>query len=143
MDWYSAAKVLHLISMVAWFAGLFYLPRLFVYHVDAKTDETRETFIVMESRLYNFIMTPAMILTWFAGLSMIFINSDIMAGQGWLHAKMLFVFALTGFHHSLKRFKLSLAEGACKRSAKFFRMYNEIPTLVLVVVIALAVFRPF
>ena len=143
MDFYSAAKVLHLVSMVAWFAGLFYLPRLFVYHVDAKTSETRETFVVMELRLYKFIMVPAMIFTWIGGLSMIFMNSDLMVGQGWLHAKILFVFVLTGFHHSLSRFRLSLAEGTCQRSTKFFRMYNEIPTLLLLVIVILVVFRPF
>ena len=143
MDFYLTAKAVHLVSMVAWFAGLFYLPRLFVYHMQAKTAETNRTFIMMERRLYRFIMQPAMAATWLGGLTMIALNSEALTSQGWLHAKMLLVFLLTGFHHSLNRYRQDLASGNCQRSAKFFRVYNETPTVILIIVIVLAVFKPF
>ena len=143
MDWYLLTKALHLISMVAWFAGLFYLPRLFVYAVETNSNPTRKTLLTMARKLYKIIMAPAMGLTWILGGLLILQNPEWLQGQGWLHTKLLLVFVLSGYQASLKRFLKQLEDGTCTKSSKFFRLYNEVPTLLLIGIILLAVFKPF
>lgn len=137
---YLSLKALHLIAMVAWFAGLFYLPRLFVYHVEKP--EAAEIFKVMEYKLSRFIMLPAALATLGCGVGIVVLNPEVMA-MGWLHAKLTCVLLLVAYHASLELHRMNLASGRNGKSGRFFRLYNEIPTLLLVVIVFLAVLRPF
>lgn len=143
MDYYILIKSLHIISMVAWMAGLFYLPRLYVYHCDAKSKEMDETFQVMERKLLRYIMNPAMILTWVFGLWMVFLNIEYLMSAGWFHVKFLLVFILSGFHGMLAKYRKDFAAGTNTKTHKFYRLINEVPTVILVVVVILAVVKPF
>lgn len=140
---YGIIKTLHLVSMVSWFAGLFYLPRLFVYHADAKDPISHERFVIMERKLYRGIMNPAMIATLVFGVWLATLNWAHYKTQGWFHTKMLLVLLLVGYHHvclaHLKRF----ANNANMRSHVYFRWFNEVPVLFLLLIIALVVLRPF
>ena len=140
MTLYLVLKALHLISMVAWFAGLFYLPRLFVYHVEKP--EAAPVLTTMEHKLARYIMLPAAVSTFVFGLAMILVSPDIMA-MGWLHAKLGLVLLLVAYHISLEFHRLNLATGRNTKSGRFFRMYNEAPTLLLIGIIFLAVLKPF
>lgn len=128
-------------SFVAWFAGLFYLPRLFVYHVNAPK-EAQAMLCTMERKLYYYITTPAMIATWLCGITLIMMNAALLS-SGWLHAKLALVLVLSGYHGTMKKHVKAFAEGRNTRSERYFRIYNEFPTLVLVVVVMLAVLKPF
>lgn len=140
---YELIKALHIIAVVCWFAGLFYLPRLFVYHVKAADNAHSDALLqVMEFKLYRYITTPAMVATWLLGGAMIVLNPALLSG-GWLHAKLLLVVVLSGYHGSLGVLRKKFAAGQNTRSEKFFRWYNEIPTLVLVAVVFLVVMKPF
>ena len=136
-------KALHLITMVAWFSGLFYLPRLFVYHTDAQDSTSIERFKVMERKLYYFITTPAMVLTLVFGLWLMAKGGAIYKGAGWLHAKLFLVVLLVGYHHMCGRYLKQFARDANQHSAKFYRVFNEVPTVFLIAIILLAVLRPF
>lgn len=140
MTLYLILKSLHLISMVAWFAGLFYLPRLFVYHVEHP--QAAPTLTIMEHKLARYIMLPAAVATFVFGFGMILESPDIMA-MGWLHAKLGLVLFLVAYHVSLEVHRLNLRTGRNTKSGKFFRMYNEVPTLLLIAIILLAVLKPF
>lgn len=141
---YLILKALHLISMVAWMAGLFYLPRLFVYHVDAKRGSDMDnTFTIMERKLLRIIMLPAKILTFAFGIGMIALNPDIMRGGGWLHAKIALVVVLAGYHGYLIGCHKKFARGANQKSGRFYRILNEVPTILLIIIVFLAVLRPF
>ena len=143
MDPYFIAKALHIISFVAWFAALFYLPRLFVYHCQvSKGSESDKIFQVMEHKLYKLIMTPAMIATIIFGLWLTHINGLANLG-GWFHAKMLLIIILIGYHHMLLKYLKSFRKGQNKKSEKFFRFINEVPTVVLIGSVFLAVLKPF
>lgn len=139
---YLWIKALHIVSVVCWFAGLFYLPRLFVYHAQSEDTISRERFAVMERKLYRGIMGPAMIATFIFGIWLIVLSPGWMS-QGWLHAKLALVVLLTGYHHvcgaQMKRF----ARGENTRSHVFFRWFNEIPVLILLAVVILVVVKPF
>jgi protoporphyrinogen IX oxidase len=139
---YPALKSLHIISMVAWMAGMFYLPRLFVYHVDAPVGSPQsETFKVMERRLLKAIINPAMTATWIFGL---WLAWEIGAWrEGWLHAKLVFVLVLSGLHGVLVRRLREFAEDRNTHSGRYYRVINEVPTLCLVAIVALVVFKPF
>jgi putative membrane protein len=139
---YPALKSLHIISMVAWMAGMFYLPRLFVYHVDAPAGSPQsETFKVMERRLLNAIINPAMTATWIFGL---WLAWEIGAyREGWLHAKFAVVLVLSGLHGILVRRLREFAENRNTRSGRYYRIINEVPTLCLVAIVVLVVFKPF
>ncbi len=137
---YALFKALHLIAMVAWFAGLFYLPRLFVYIIEQP--KAAPTLHVMAFKLSRYIMLPAAAATWLCGILLLMQVPEAMH-QGWLHAKLGFVLLLTAYHASLEYFRLQLKAGRNQHSAKFFRLYNEIPTVLLIVIISLAVFKPF
>lgn len=141
-DLYLWFKALHIIAVIAWMAGLFYLPRLFVYHVDAEIGSVQsETFKVMERKLLNIITTPAMIVSWVFGL--------LVAWQGdfffdtWFFIKLVFVLALSGFHGFLAKTVKVFAADANQRPGKFYRMINEIPTLIMIAVVILVIFKPF
>lgn len=143
MDWYGIVKALHVISVIAWMAGLLYLPRLYVYHCGvAAGSETSETFKIMERRLLRAIMNPAMIATWLFGLGLIALNPGWME-QGWLHAKLLLVVGMTVAHMAMARWRRALAEDRNTHSHKYFRIMNEVPTLLLIVVVFLVILKPF
>ena len=138
--WFKAG---HLISLIAWFAGIFYLPRLFVYHV-ATTDEiSLNRFQIMEDKLYRIIMRPAMLATWFFGIGMVVVNWDFLAGQLWLWLKLLLIAGLVAYQLYCARIITSFARDQVTHSERFFRIFNEIPVLILIPVVLLAVFRPF
>ncbi len=137
-------KALHLIAVISWMAGLLYLPRLFVYHADAqKGSDKSETFKVMELRLYRYIMNPAMIVTWILGGLMLYANWDGIMGMGWMHAKLTLVVLMTGFHHMLGAWRKRFFRDENTKSAKFFRIANEAPTLLMLVIVILAIVKPF
>ena len=134
-------KALHIIAVIAWMAGLLYLPRLFVYHADAIVPETRATFQIMERRLLKVIMTPAMIVTWLAGLSLTLASWSSLVVSSWFYLKLLLVIALTGFHGVLARWHRLFDRNA--HSARFYRFMNEVPTLLMIFIVILVVVRPF
>lgn len=137
---YLTFKALHLVAMVAWFAGLFYLPRLFVYQVEHP--QAAPTLILMQRKLAVYIMRPALAATFVGGIGMIFLSPEILH-MGWLHAKLTLVALLVAYHASLEWHHAALAAGRNRKSGRFFRLYNEVPTLLLVAIIVLAVFKPF
>ncbi len=135
-------KALHIITVIAWFAGLFYLPRLFVYHADAKPgSELSETFKLMEQRLLRFILTPAMAAVWITGLSLAWVQGAY--ADGWLHAKLALVVLLSGYQGALSRWARDFAADRNTHPAKFYRIANEVPTLFLVAIVILVVVKPF
>lgn len=142
---YPWTKALHIISMVAWMAGMFYLPRLFVYHAERSgPDETTETFKVMERRLLRAIMNPAMIAVWTFGILLVLTPGIVdWRTEGWFHVKVLAVLTLTWLHHWLARRRKDFARDANTRSGRTYRMMNELPTLLLVVIVVMVVVRPF
>jgi putative membrane protein len=139
---YLWIKALHIVSIVCWFAALFYLPRLFVYHAQSEDAVSRERFVIMERKLYRGIMGPSMIATLVFGIWLIWLNPGWLH-QGWLHAKLLLVFLLIGYHHmcgaQLKRF----ARGENTRSHTFYRWFNEVPVVFLLLIVILVVVKPF
>jgi protoporphyrinogen IX oxidase len=134
---YPWTKALHVIAMVAWMAGLFYLPRLFVYHVEAVTagSETEELFRTMERRLLRAIMNPAMVATWILGLMLVLTPGIVDWSQVWPWTKAAAVLCMTWFHHWLSQSRKQLASGASATSARRFRVMNELPTLLLIVIV--------
>jgi len=143
---YPWAKSLHVISMVAWMAGLFYLPRLFVYHVEAVGGDAHlhRVFGTMEAKLLRVIMTPAMISTWLFGVVLILTPGVVdLLHDGWFHVKLLFVLLLTWFHVWLAARRRDLAAGANTRSGRTYRLMNEVPTLALIVIVVMVIVRPF
>ena len=139
---YSWILVLHLLSLIAWMAAMFYLPRLFVYHVECGLASPQaETFKVMERRLLRGIANPAMIGTWGFGLWLGAAGGWF--GAGWLDAKMFFVVCLSAFHGLCVRWMRGLAAGTSTRTSRFFRIANEVPTVLLVLIVILVVVKPF
>jgi putative membrane protein len=141
LEW---VKALHVISVIAWMAGMLYLPRLFVYHADAEKGSVQsETFKVMERRLYRAIMTPAMGATWIFGLIMLYLYGMGIFAMGWIWVKLLFVFALSGFHGFLGKNLRAFANDENARPAKFFRAINEVPTAMMIVIVIMVIVKPF
>ena len=143
MNYYLLVKSLHLIAVISWMAGLLYLPRIFVYHADNNIEKnTSKTFKIMEKRLMFFIMTPAMILSWFFGISLILINGTSINSSLWVQAKLFLVVLLTIYHlflgHYLRKFALDENE----KNAKFFKIINEIPTVLLILIIFIIIYKP-
>jgi protoporphyrinogen IX oxidase len=137
-------KALHVIAMVAWMSGLFYLPRLYVYHCQVVPGSAEgERFKVMERRLLKQITTPAMIVTWIAGLLMAFTPGVVSWTAGWWHAKLFLVLMMTGFHGACSRWRRDFLNDRNRRSEKFYRIANEIPTLLLIVIVVLVIVKPF
>ena len=143
MNSYLLFKSLHLIAVVSWMAGLLYLPRIFVYHVENKDKkEASDIFEVMEKRLFFYIMRPAMILTWIFGLVLIYLNGIEIFSQLWMQIKIVLVILLSGYNDYLGKCLISLKNNSNTRSAKFFRIINEIPTVMLIFIIFLVIFKP-
>lgn len=135
-------KAFHIMAVIAWMAGLFYLPRLMVYHTKvAPGSEASETFKVMERRLLKAIMNPAMIAAWIFGLLIAWGFGDFT--EGWFHLKLLLVFILSGFHGMLSKHVKEFAADANRKSERYYRIINEFPTLIMVVVVILVILRPF
>ena len=140
---YEWVKALHVISIIAWMAGLLYLPRLYVYHTAAtRGSEASETFKVMERRLLRAIMNPAMIASWVFGIAMIVLTPEWMK-QGWLHAKLLFVIALTVSHMLMARWRKDFEADRNTRPQRFFRIWNEVPTLLMIGIVIFVIVKPF
>ena len=136
-------KAVHIIAMVAWFAGLFYLPRLFVYHADAYDGLSITRFKIMERRLYYAITWPAGIATTILGLILISYNPHYYLKSGWMHLKLLLVMLVWLYHLACGSFLKKFAHDKNVHSAYFYRVVNEIPTLLLIVIVILAVVKPF
>ena len=143
MNSYLLFKSLHLIAVISWMAGLLYLPRIFVYHVEnnEKKDVTN-IFQIMEKRLYFYIMRPAMILTWIFGIILIYLNGIEIFSQLWLQLKLVLVILLSIYHEYLGKCLYSLKNGTNTRSSKYFRIINEIPTIILILVVFIVIFKP-
>lgn len=140
---FLAVKALHIIAMVCWFAGIFYLPRLFVYHAMSDDKTSQDRFAVMERKLYRGIMNPSMMATWVLGLSMVVMNWQVYKSQGWLHAKITLVILLTVYHVLCGRFRLKLVDNPKHKSHVYWRWFNEVPVLILFAVVFLVVLKPF
>jgi putative membrane protein len=134
-------KAFHVVFVVTWFAGLFYLPRLFVYHAVATDQVSLERFVVMERRLYGIVSIGAALAIGF-GVAML-ITQPAYLTLGWLRTKLVLVVLLIGYHHSCRVLMRVLAEGRNTRSQKWFRMFNEAPSLLLIAIVILAVVKPF
>lgn len=131
----------HILSLISWFAVLFYLPRLFVYHAEnAHNAGFVEVVKVMEMKIYKYIGVPAM---WATVLSGAYLAYELGFDGGWLHAKIFFVLILMGYFYSLGYFRNKFLVDDCHKSGKFFRMYNEVPTLLLMVIVAMVILKPF
>ena len=142
MNLYLFYKSLHLIAAISWMAGLLYLPRIFVYHSEATHVSQKEIFKTMERKLYNYIMMPAMILTWlFGGLLIQNIGLTILL-ELWMQIKIIFIANLTYYHFTLGKFLKDFAKNNNQKTSKFFRIFNELPTIILIVVIFIAIFKP-
>ena len=143
MNSYLLFKSLHLIAVVSWMAGLLYLPRIFVYHVEnTEKKEATDIFEVMEKRLFFYIMRPAMIFTWIFGLILIYLNGIEIFSQLWMQIKLVLVILLSAYNDYLGRCLVSLKNNSNSRSSKFFRIINEIPTIMLIFIVFLAIFKP-
>ncbi len=144
-DLYPWIKALHVISVIAWMAGMLYLPRLFVYHCDAEPGSVQsETFKVMERRLLKVIINPAMIATWIFGLTLAFTPGIIdWSSDFWMHAKLLLVLGMSAVHGMFVKHVKAFAADSNQKSAKFFRILNEVPTVIMIGVVILVIVRPF
>ena len=143
MDAYLIFKSLHIIAVISWMAGLLYLPRIFVYHVENNEEKKiSDVFKVMEKKLYFYIMTPAMILSWLFGIALLHYLGIDQAQQFWLKAKILLVVILTLYHLYLGKCLKDFAIDINKRSSKFFRIFNEVPTILLILIIFVVIFKP-
>ncbi|MFQ5625627.1 MAG: protoporphyrinogen oxidase HemJ [Methyloligellaceae bacterium] len=142
---YLILKSLHIMTVIAWMAGLFYLPRLYVYHADAKPgSEMSETFKVMERRLLKAIMTPAMVASWVLGLWLAFGSGAVdWPAENWFHAKLLCVVLLSGLHMALAKWRKDFEADRNERPARFYRIVNEVPTILMACIVLLVILRPF
>jgi len=143
MNSYLLFKSLHLIAVISWIAGLLYLPRIFVYHVENKDKkDATDIFEVMEKRLFLYIMRPAMIFTWIFGLILIYLNGIEIFSQLWMQLKLALVILLSAYNDFLGKCLTSLKNNSNKRSSRFFRIINEIPTVMLIFIVFLVIFKP-
>jgi putative membrane protein len=139
---YVWIKALHVIAVISWMAGMLYLPRLFVYHCEADAGSKQsETFKVMERRLLKAIINPAMVLTWLAGLYLAWAGHWLSAG--WFHGKLLLVLILSGIHGLFSRWVKDFANDRNRRSHKFYRIINEVPTILMIGIVVLVIVKPF
>jgi putative membrane protein len=143
MNSYLLFKSLHLIAVISWMVGLLYLPRIFVYHVEnLEKKEATEIFKIMERRLYFYIMRPAMMTTWLFGIILIYINGLDIFSQLWMHIKLALVIFLTIYHEYLGICLKSLKLKTNTKTSKFFRIINEVPTIILILIIFIVIFKP-
>ena len=142
-DLYLWVKAVHVISVIAWMAGMLYLPRIFVYHAAATVDTaTSETFKVMERRLLRVITTPAMILSLVSGAWLILLVPEYLR-EGWMHAKIALVIGLVAVHGLLAHHRRLFADDRNRQSPRYFRVLNEVPTVMLILIVILVIVRPF
>ncbi|MDB9792976.1 protoporphyrinogen oxidase HemJ [Pelagibacteraceae bacterium] len=142
MNLYLLFKSLHLIAVISWMAGLLYLPRIYVYHSEASHDSQKNIFKVMERKLYNYIMMPAMLLSWLFGILLIHNLGFSVFSELWMQIKIISVIILTYYQFTLGRYLNDFANDNNQKTSRFFRIYNEIPTILLIVVIFVVVFKP-
>ncbi|MDA7583021.1 protoporphyrinogen oxidase HemJ [Candidatus Pelagibacter sp.] len=143
MNSYLLFKSLHLIAVVSWMAGLLYLPRIFVYHVEnKKKKEATDIFEVMEKKLFFYIMRPAMIFTWIFGLILIYLNGIEIFSQLWMQIKIILVILLSAYNDYLGKCLTLLKNNSNTKSSKFFRIINEIPTILLILIVFIVIFKP-
>ena len=142
MNLYLFFKSLHLIAVISWMAGLLYLPRIFVYHTEAKDESQKNIFKIMERKLYNYIMMPAMLLSWLFGILLIHSIGFSVFSELWMQIKIILVSILTYYHFLLGKYLNEFARNNNSKSSKFFRIINEIPTIILIVVVFVVVFKP-
>ena len=142
MNYYFLFKSLHLISVISWMAGLLYLPRIFVYHSEASHESQKDIFKIMEKKLYNYIMMPAMLLSWLFGILLVHSITLSVLFELWMQIKIIAVIILTYYHFTLGKYLNDFAIDKNEKTSKFFRIYNEIPTIVLIVVIFTVIFKP-
>ena len=142
MNSYLTFKALHLIAVISWMAGLLYLPRIFVYHSETNKDEVKEVFKTMEKRLFLYIMNPAMILSWLFGFLLIHSIGIQSLKESWLLAKIILVISLTFYHFFLFNCLKKFSDNENDHTPKFFRIINEVPTVLLIIIIFLVVFKP-
>lgn len=142
MNLYLFFKSLHLISVISWMAGLLYLPRIFVYHSEANHETQKNIFKTMERKLYNYIMMPAMVSSWLFGLLLIHNLGFSVFAELWMQIKSILVIILTYYHFTLGNYLNNFAVNNNQKTSKFFRIYNEIPTIILIVVIFVVIFKP-
>ena len=141
MNYYLLFKSLHLIAVISWMAGLLYLPRIFVYHAEADHDSQKKVFKTMERKLYNYIMMPAMLLSWLFGLLLIHSIGLEVLSELWMQIKTVLVIILTYYHFILGKYLGDFALDTNTKSSKFFRIINEIPTIILIVVVFVVIFK--
>jgi putative membrane protein len=145
IEYYPWIKAAHLIAVISWMAGMLYLPRLFVYHCAAEAGSVQsETFKTMERRLLRAILTPAMVATWVLGLTLAFTPGIVSwSSDGWMHVKLVLVLAMSGVHGLLARSTREFAEDRNRRSAKFYRIVNEVPAVLMMGIVVLVIVKPF
>ena len=142
MNIYLLFKSLHLIAVISWMAGLLYLPRIFVYHSEADHESQKTVFKTMERKLYNYIMMPAMLLSWLFGLLLIHSLGFNVLSEFWMQVKTALVIILTFYHFFLGKCLGEFAMDNNTKSSKYFRIINEVPTIILIVVVFLVIFKP-
>ena len=142
MNLYLLFKSLHLIAVISWMAGLLYLPRIFVYHSQAEDTSQKTVFKTMERKLYNYIMMPAMVFSWIFGILLIHSLGFSVFEELWMQIKIIAVVILTYYHFTLGKYLNDFALENNQKTSKFFRIYNEIPTVILIVVIFVVIFKP-
>ena len=141
IEFYDIVKILHIVAVISWLAGLLYLPRIFVYHAQVVAgSETDKIFQTMEKRLLRYIMLPAMLLVFIFGF---YLASQIGFEFIWLHIKLTLVLILAGYHGFLSRCRKNFAKGENKHSQKFYRLINEVPTVLMIFIVALVILKPF
>ena len=142
MNLYLLFKSLHLVAVISWMAGLLYLPRIFVYHSEATHESQKDVFRIMERKLYNYIMMPAMLLSWLFGVLLIHNLGLNVLTELWMQIKTISVIILTYYHFLLGKYLNNFALNANVKTSKFFRIINEIPTIILIVVVFVVIFKP-
>ena len=142
MNFYLLFKSLHLIAVISWMAGLLYLPRIFVYHSEASHESQKQVFKTMERKLYNYIMMPAMLLSWLFGVLLIYSLGFDVFKEFWMQIKIVSVLILTHYHLMLGRYLQDFKTDNNRKSSRFFRIINEVPTIILIVVVFVVVFKP-
>ncbi len=142
MNLYLLFKSFHLVAVISWMAGLLYLPRIFVYHSEAKHESQKDVFKIMERKLYNYIMMPAMLLSWLFGVLLIHSLGFAVFAELWIQIKIISVIILTYYHFLLGKYLNDFAINGNKKSSKFYRIINEVPTIILIVVVFAVVFKP-
>lgn len=148
MDWYLYARAFHIMAVISWMVGMFYLPRLFVYHCQVKPgSEASELFKVMERKLMRVIVNPAMTVTWLLGLYLVYVlywnNIDAFWVAYWLHVKLILVTLLSGFHGMLSLWRRDFEADRNTHTERFFRISNEVPTLLMIGIVIMVIVKPF